>query len=68
MEGGGEGRGGERRGGGGGVGEVEGSFVFLPFFASMFTPANLAFKIKKENISFEFSWLFGLCYRFLSIK
>ena len=32
MEGGGEGRGGERRGGVGGVGEVEDSFIFLPFF------------------------------------
>ena len=42
----------------GGKGEREGRAPLCSslFYASMFTPAKLAFKIKKENISFEFSW------------
>ena len=53
------GEGGEGRGRGrGGKGEREGRAPLCSslFYASMFTPAKLAFKIKKENISFEFSW------------
>ena len=41
-----------REGGEGGEAPLRSSL----FYASMFTPAKLAFKIKKENISFEFSW------------
>ena len=54
LNGGGEGRGRGR----GGKGEREGRAPLCSslFYASMFTPAKLAFKIKKENISFEFSW------------
>ena len=42
----------------GGKGERKGRAPLCSslFYASMFTPAKLAFKIKKENISFEFSW------------
>ena len=46
-------------GGGEGRGRGRGGLLCVPlhvFYASMFTPAKLAFKIKKENISFEFSW------------
>ena len=44
---------------GGGEGRGEGGEAPLRsslFYASMFTPAKLAFKIKKEIIIFEFSW------------
>ena len=41
-----------REGGEGGEAPLRSSL----FYASMFTPAKLAFKIKKEIIIFEFSW------------